>query len=905
MATLQYLFEAIDRRQSRVRGGSGRNALRPRHNAIELKKLLVDASEGVVSLPARVRLAEDKNTTHDFVDTLERIVNEIKNTTEHSGAFLQKVKKSEVPDYYDVIKKPMDLATLMKRVKSQMYRTKQSFADDLNLIWDNAFLYNTHPDHPLRKSADFLRQKSNQLLEFISDPSLPARSIYAQVARESASRGGINGTPAPGEEVEGEGLGLRRGSTVGVGEDGEDEDRKRVLEVLNRKLLNGVGAEGRDGSDSPMISRSTTPHAGDRHGATRSRSPTPELAFEEHAAIIRTAQGMHDLDALDRELTSLERMLSREGKREDPVASTSRLGLLPLPPPPPVIDTSSSSSALAPAPTTNGSAHPSPSPRPATPISLPATSVLPLAATPQTRLAHLIKTFAPTPASTAPPTPADSPAPPPGTGSQASVSTPTPVVNGKSGGKEGGKEKEVEGEEEKLTEAVWWETVTRERALAAGVPCCPFRSGNEAERKGRKKGKGKKVAVGEDAVEVNGKGKKEVATAAGKTNGRKGGRKAMVKKGGKEKEKVANKDGEGVPEVKEERGLGARMSINIETLKEIRKLHYQLANGGMSSEGTLDPSLAPMSDDEVEVDETSVASTSSAPRGPPAFAETGIPASAFQSHLAPQAGRDSLAIVSNKILGHAGFDATSATAVGVLAHVAAEYIMNLGKTLRFYSDRYGSQMSTEQILLHTLNENGVPAPSHIESYVTEDIDHYGSKLKDLRAKLQKARQVQLDAFDGPAVEDEQIFDDENEAFVLGQYNRQLGEDFFGLGDLGLEKELGPSVYSIPLSLLKRDPSDPAARPLSSGVKYPAPPPHIPLTPAAIDCQIGLLRPIYLLRQKTEAGMLDDSALPDQAAVLRNKILPSGRIPVKIKRKADEAQPSKSKKKKVVELESEV
>ena len=34
-------------------------------------------------------------------------------------------------------------------------------------------------------------------------------------------------------------------------------------------------------------------------------------------------------------------------------------------------------------------------------------------------------------------------------------------------------------------------------------------------------------------------------------------------------------------------------------------------------------------------------------------------------------------------------------ALEVLSQVAAEYIMNLGRTLRFYSDRYGSTMSDE------------------------------------------------------------------------------------------------------------------------------------------------------------------------------------------------------------------
>lgn len=113
------------------------------------------------------------------------------------------------------------------------------------------------------------------------------------------------------------------------------------------------------------------------------------------------------------------------------------------------------------------------------------------------------------------------------------------------------------------------------------------------------------------------------------------------------------------------------------------------------------------SDSETDEDEPPVSSS---------FLETGIPPEAFRTHAAPQAARDSLGVVTNRILSHAGFDGTarfllssssaaeteatfflgaSATAVGVLAHVASEYLMNLGLTMRFYADRYGSQMSTE------------------------------------------------------------------------------------------------------------------------------------------------------------------------------------------------------------------
>jgi len=45
----------------------------------------------------------------------------------------------------------MDLATLLKKVRQQSYRTKKAFSEDLDLIWSNCLLYNSHPvsEYPL------------------------------------------------------------------------------------------------------------------------------------------------------------------------------------------------------------------------------------------------------------------------------------------------------------------------------------------------------------------------------------------------------------------------------------------------------------------------------------------------------------------------------------------------------------------------------------------------------------------------------------------------------------------------------------------------------------------------------------------------------------------------------------
>ena len=48
-----------------------------------------------------------------------------------------------MPDYYNVVKKPTDLATMEVRCVSDLYAVPQKFVDDFALMMNNAVLYNT------------------------------------------------------------------------------------------------------------------------------------------------------------------------------------------------------------------------------------------------------------------------------------------------------------------------------------------------------------------------------------------------------------------------------------------------------------------------------------------------------------------------------------------------------------------------------------------------------------------------------------------------------------------------------------------------------------------------------------------------------------------------------------------
>ncbi|KKA20740.1 Histone acetyltransferase [Rasamsonia emersonii CBS 393.64] len=87
---------------------------------------------------------------------LLHLLNDMQN---HSAAwpFTQPVNRDEVPDYYEVIKEPMDLSTMEEKHEKDMYPTPQDFIKDAMLIFDNCRKYNSE-NTPYAKSANKLEK---------------------------------------------------------------------------------------------------------------------------------------------------------------------------------------------------------------------------------------------------------------------------------------------------------------------------------------------------------------------------------------------------------------------------------------------------------------------------------------------------------------------------------------------------------------------------------------------------------------------------------------------------------------------------------------------------------------------------------------------------------------------------
>lgn len=112
------------------------------------------------------------NTVKDYIDPKGRQLSLI---------FTKLPSKTELPDYYEVIKKPVDLDKIGIRLKNNYYESLEDLLSDLILMLDNACKYN-EPDSQIYKDALSLQQIALQTkLELADDNGTGVPDIKALV----------------------------------------------------------------------------------------------------------------------------------------------------------------------------------------------------------------------------------------------------------------------------------------------------------------------------------------------------------------------------------------------------------------------------------------------------------------------------------------------------------------------------------------------------------------------------------------------------------------------------------------------------------------------------------------------------------------------------------------------------
>ncbi|KAJ2700917.1 Transcriptional activator spt7 [Coemansia spiralis] len=193
-----------------------------------------------------------------------------------------------------------------------------------------------------------------------------------------------------------------------------------------------------------------------------------------------------------------------------------------------------------------------------------------------------------------------------------------------------------------------------------------------------------------------------------------------------------------------------------------------------------------------------------------------------------------------------------------LTDFLADFMANLGRTLRSYRDRHSRTMSTEAIVAHSLYANGTEDLADLEYYMQGEIPRYGAKLGELHRKLQRSLQEAASGGGRPVADGEV-----DDAFMAGMAGglAELGDDFFGFKELGLAKELGVDQLTVPQRLWKdRAAADTdAAEAEAEALPHPLPAPWAPVV--GPEGHIGLLHTFIADKLQASSGADGSDAAP--------------------------------------------
>lgn len=695
--TLKHLISRIDAQRDRVHATDA-----------QLRSLISEVRKN------RSKWAnEDRVGQEELYESVEKVLMELK-AGEHAHPFLQRVNKREAPDYYNVIKHPMDIGTMMKKLKQLQYKSKKDFVDDLMLIWSNCLKYNADPNHFLRKKALHMKKETEKLVPLIPDITIRDRA-----------------------EVEAEERRMRNGDIDADGAD-DSEDEEPIMASRGRKAPSKGGKGSNNARKAPPAGSEGTP-------GPETKPPVPSL-------------------------NSTVSNLKNEFLRADSEMEGSVNGFSTPPPPGTLTPFGPNGVSRSGAP---GS---------------------------QTDFLE-----------------AD------GTGASVSGFT-----------------LEEDADLDDLEYKTWKQVTKKDRASIAAERHRLFRDEilqpEEPAILRSKAGMRRWLRHRKEAEADNAKGsvlapdgRDGVQAVAGES----------LAEGIQDQEErqipdyydpvcvipdlnenlqwVEDAEGHVVQQREEymrifpkgeftapDSALTERMDKNMNSLQETRKICAKI---GIVKQMQLQSQLYQNQFQKYE---------------PQPFHEADIEPMVVSEEgpvMAPYVCRAALQRSVGKIFYHAGFEEFQPSALDAVTDIAARFFQNLVQSFGIYHEapkmktdtpvavengrmtNWVPRFSQEEALLHSLHVNGVDLES-LETYVKEDVERLGTKLVSMHDRM-RAYYAELlrPALDNVGADGAGAFNDGSEQFVGGDFAEDIGEDFFGFKELGLDREFG-LTFSVPLHLLQ-------------------------------------------------------------------------------------------------------
>ncbi|CAK7266240.1 Transcriptional activator spt7 [Sporothrix epigloea] len=791
--TLKHLIARIDSKRDQVKATDA-----------ELRTLINEVRKN------RSKWASEENVgQEELYEALEKVLSELKAHTEYSTPFLQRVNKREAPDYHLIVKQPMDLGTMTKKLKGLQYKSKAEFVADLNLVWDNCLKYNRDAGHPLQRMALGMRKEAKKLIPLIPDLTIRSRA-----------------------EVEAE---ERRKQNGGDDDGGEDSDDEPIMSSRGRKTgAKGVANKSRAGNTT-TVATSALPDAG-----TDLKEGTP---------------GVDQKPILP--LNGLLIKAGREGSEFGGGDAGSNGCSTPL-------GGAAGTGSLTPGGINGHLGN-------ADAMDIDAASSV-----------H-------------------------GNNGMAALSRAFIEVS----------EQIYEDEASKI----WKQVTKKDRALIAKQRYQLFQ--------------GNKLNVNEPALLRNKagmrwylKGVKE-AEALGilgpASHHQKENSNAHVPSSSKAAEttlaEMEDDVEKVVPDYYEPETIvpdiplrlqwvlddeGQVVNQNEEFLRLVPAGHFVSPVSRLTRR--LESNMRQIQETRKICSKISVVKQMQI--------QTQIYQNQFQRYdpepfheldIEPQfvcgdgpfmAGETSRAALQRsvaKLFFHAGFEELQPSALDTVTDIAADYFTKLCRTFNVYNEaekkeavgvwasrgaQFQPRYTPEEVVLHTLYENGHDIDS-LDSYAREDVERLGSKISGIHERMK----MHLSDLLRPALQDggTDAFHDGSDQFVGGDFAGELGEDFFGFKALGLDREFGLDIMSVPLHLLqsrvRNQHAVDAPTGVSSELLFDDLPPLDAVTTASITEEIGLVRNFFLakLHANGDKALVEDEDLPVKQRRPRPRLGATGKI----------------------------
>lgn len=129
---------------------------------------LGEREERLMRLEKAINPLLDDNDQVALTFILDSVVNTKLKSLAEAWPFLKPVSKKLVKDYYNVIKRPMDLETISKKIAAHKYHSRHDLMRDVEQILENCTLYNGK-DSPFTNKAEQLVKICRDSLDEVSN----------------------------------------------------------------------------------------------------------------------------------------------------------------------------------------------------------------------------------------------------------------------------------------------------------------------------------------------------------------------------------------------------------------------------------------------------------------------------------------------------------------------------------------------------------------------------------------------------------------------------------------------------------------------------------------------------------------------------------------------------------------